>query len=111
MDIIETDTGGILVLEPSGGINSTNAKAFAVRIVDIIQARRCNIVIDFQRVKYISSAGFRSLLIIGKSIGSVQRKLVLCGMSPEVRRVFEIAMFDGDFVICSSRDDAALQAT
>jgi anti-anti-sigma regulatory factor len=40
-----------------------------------------------------------------------QRKLVLCGMGPEVRRVFEIAMFDDLFVICSSREDAAAQAT
>jgi|SRR5215203_5900540 len=111
MDIVETDVAGVLFLEPSGGIDSTNAKAFAARIVDTVQARQCNIVLDFQKVKYISSAGFRSLLIIGKSMESAQRKLVLCGMGPEVRRVFEIAMFDDLFVVCSTREDAAAQAT
>jgi anti-anti-sigma factor len=111
MDIVETDVAGVLVLEPSGGIDSTNAKAFAAQIIDKVQARQCNAVIDFQKVKYISSAGFRSLLIIGKSMEGAQRKLVLCGMGPEVRRVFEIAMFDDLFVICASREDAAAQAT
>jgi anti-anti-sigma factor len=110
MDMVETDMAGVLILEPSGAIDSTNAKAFAARIIDAVQARQCNLVIDFQRIKYISSAGFRSLLIIGKSIESAHRKLVLCGMGPEVRRVFEIAMFNDLFVICSSREEAAAQA-
>ena len=110
MDIVETDLAGVLVLEPSGAIDSTNAKAFAARIIELAQARQSNLVIDFQKVKYISSAGFRSLLLIGKSVESAQRKLVLCGMGPEVKRVFEIAMFDDVFVTCSSREDAAAQA-
>ena len=110
MDITETDISGVPVVEPSGGIDSTNAKAFAARVMDTFKMRQCNLIIDFQKVKYISSAGFRSLLIIGKSIEGAQRKLVLCGMGPEVRRVFEIAMFNELFVICASREDAAQQA-
>jgi len=110
MDIIETDMNGILILEPSGGIDSTNARAFTSRMIDAVQARQCNVVIDFQKVKYVSSAAFRSLLIIGQSIENSQRKLVLCGMGPEVRRVFDLAKFDEVFVICLSREDAAAQA-
>jgi anti-anti-sigma factor len=110
MDIAESDISGVLVVEPSGGIDSTNAKAFAAQVMDAVAARQCNLIIDFQKVKYVSSAGFRSLLIIGKSIESAQRKLVLCNIGPEVRRVFEIAMFSELFVICSSREDAAQQA-
>jgi anti-anti-sigma factor len=110
MDIVETDVSGVLFVEPNGGIDSTNASAFTSRVMDSFNARRCNLVIDFQKVKYISSAGFRSLLIIGKSIESSQRKLILCGMGPEVQRVFEIAMFNELFVICSSREDAVQKA-
>jgi anti-anti-sigma factor len=111
MDIVETDVGGVLVLEPVGGIDSSNASAFSAQIIQSVQTRECNAVIDFQKVKFISSAGFRSLLIIGKSMERAQRKLVLCGMGPEVRRVFEIAMFDDLFVVCATREDAAAQAT
>jgi anti-anti-sigma factor len=110
MDIVETDVSGILVVEPNGGIDSTNAKAFVAQVMASFSARQCNLIIDFQKVKYVSSAGFRSLLIIGKSIGDAHRKLVLCGMGPEVRRVFELATFNELFVICSSREDAAQQA-
>jgi anti-anti-sigma factor len=110
MDIVETDVGGVLVVEPRGGIDSTNAKAFAAQVMDSFKTRQGNLVIDFQKVKYISSAGFRSLLLIGKSVETAQRKLVLCGMNAEVRRVFEIAMFNELFIICASREDAAQQA-
>jgi anti-anti-sigma factor len=110
MDIKDTEVGGLLVVEPIGGIDSTNADEFTAHVIGAVNARQCNLVIDFQKVKYISSAGFRSLLIVGKSIQSAKRKLVLCGMGPEVRRVFEIATFNELFVICASREDATQQA-
>jgi anti-anti-sigma factor len=110
MDIVETDVSGVLFVEPVGGIDSTNAKAFAAQVISTFNARKCNLVIDFQKVKYVSSAGFRSLLIIGSSIESAQRKLFLCGMGPEVQRVFDIARFNDLFVICASREDAAERA-
>ena len=110
MEIFEADMNGILVLEPSGAIDSTNAKLFAGRILDSVNARQGNVVIDFQKVKYLSSAGFRSLLIVGKAIEAAHRKLILCGLGPDVRRVFDIAMFDQLFVTCASREEAAAQA-
>src|SRR5215204_621951 len=102
MDIAENEINGVLIIEPSGSIDSTNAKMFSSRVLDTIKARNCNVVIDFAKIKYVSSAGFRSLLIIGKSMEGAQRKLVLCGMGREVRRVFEIATFDELFVTCTS---------
>jgi anti-anti-sigma factor len=107
MEIAESETAGVLVLEPSGYIDSTNANAFTTQLMDIVRARQCNLVIDFQKVKYISSAGFRSLLLVGDAIENIQKKLVLCGIGAEVRRVFAIAKFDELFVVCSSRDEAA----
>ena len=110
MDIVETDVSGVLVVEPFGGIDSTNAKAFVAGVMDSFNARQCNLVIDFQKVQYMSSAGFRSLLIIANSIENAKRKLVLCGMGTEVLRVFEIAKFNELFVISSSQEDAVQRA-
>jgi anti-anti-sigma factor len=110
MEMVETDVGGVLVVEPIGGIDSTNAKTFVAKVVNSFNAKKCNLVIDFQKVKYMSSAGFRSLLIIGSSIENAQRKLVLCNMGAEVQRVFDIAKFNDLFIICATREDAAQQA-
>ena len=110
MDIVETDVGGALVVEPIGGIDSTNAKEFVAKVMGAFNAKKSNLIIDFQQVKYMSSAGFRSLLIIGNSVENAQRKLVLCGMGTEVQRVFEVAKFNDFFVICASREEATEQA-
>jgi anti-sigma B factor antagonist/stage II sporulation protein AA (anti-sigma F factor antagonist) len=110
MKIVEADLNGVLVLVPSGAIDTTNAKLFAQRSVDSINARQCNVVIDFQNVKYLSSSGLRSLLIIRRATDAAQRKLILCGMDAEVRRVFDIANFDDHFVTCTSREEAAAHA-
>jgi anti-anti-sigma factor len=98
------------VLEPFGDIDSTNAKDFTAQLSKIVRGRQCNLVIDFQKIKYVSSAGFRGLLIVGRAIEELQRKLVLCGMAAEVRRVFDIASFDELFVVCSSREEAVQNA-
>ena len=110
MEISEADQDGILILEPAGRVDNTNAKQFAAEIIKVIQTRQCGVVIDFQKIRYISSAGFRSLLIIGKLMEDANRKLVLCGMAADVRSVFDFARFDEVFVICSSRQDATAQA-
>jgi anti-anti-sigma regulatory factor len=39
-----------------------------------------------------------------------QRKLVLCGIGQEMRRLFELARFEELFVICSSLEEATAQA-
>jgi anti-sigma B factor antagonist len=63
-----------------------------------------------QQVLYISSAGFRSLLIARKLIDEFQGKLVLCGMSAEIRRLFEIGHFTDLFLISGTRDEGISKA-
>lgn len=106
MEIAEFTVADILVLEPVGVIDSTNANTFTTKVTDIVNAHPGNLVIDLNRVKYVSSAGVRSLIIVGQAIGKMQRKMVLCGLNDEVARLFEITKLGEFFVICSSRDEA-----
>ncbi len=62
-------------------------------------------VIDLRQIRYISSAGFRPLLIAAKMMEEANGKLVLCGMSAEIRRLFEIGEFTDLFTICGTRDE------
>jgi anti-sigma B factor antagonist len=67
-------------------------------------------LIDLQHVIYISSAGFRALLIAGKLAEESNAKLVLCGLSAEIKRLFEIGTFMDLFTICASREDGMVKA-
>ncbi len=48
---------GMLVLNPSGRIDSANAKAYEEALLDQIGAGHTNILMNCEAVNYISSAG------------------------------------------------------
>jgi anti-anti-sigma factor len=110
MQIVETKSDGVVIVEPQGRMDSVTAKPFGDRVVELIRGGSHHLLIDLQQVRYISSAGFRSLLIARKLIDEFQGKLVLCGMSPEIKRLFEIGHFMDLFLVCGTRDEGLSKA-
>jgi anti-anti-sigma factor len=49
-----------------------------------------NVVIDFQMVTYLSSAGFRPLLSLNRQVRERGGRLVLCNLSKEVEEIFAV---------------------
>jgi anti-anti-sigma regulatory factor len=49
-----------------------------------------NVILDFHKVVYVSSAGFRPLLSLHRILREHGGRLILCGLSPEVEEVFEV---------------------
>src|SRR5262245_59830881 len=55
-----------------------------------VQSHCQSVVLDFQKVKFLSSSGFRPLLSLHRLLRQQNGKLMLCGLSPEVQEVFEV---------------------
>ena len=110
MEVTETVTGDVTIVEPRGRMDSNGAKPFGDRVVELIKSGSSHMLIDLQHILYISSAGFRSLLVAGKLIDELHGKLVLCGMSAETRRLFDIGAFTDLFTICQTRDEGIRKA-
>jgi anti-sigma B factor antagonist len=110
VEMIETQQDGVMVVEPRGRIDTNTAKPFGDRVVTLIGAGSRNILVDLRQIPYISSAGFRALLIAAKMMDAAKGKFVLCGMSAEIRRLFEIGVFTDLFTICGSRDEGVAKA-
>ncbi|HEU4660107.1 MAG TPA: STAS domain-containing protein [Pseudolabrys sp.] len=105
MDVIEQEAGNVTIVEPRGRIDSVTAKEFGDRLASLLSVGRHRLVIDLKSISYISSAGFRQLLIANKSTQEKNGKLALCGIVGEVKRLFEIGAFDDLFSICATRED------
>jgi len=102
---IDHDANGVAVVAFEGRLDSNSSRDFGEHLLKLIRGGTTRVVIDLARVVYISSAGFRSLLIAGKAIDEAAGKLVLCSLNPEVRRLFDLGAFTDLFVICMSRDE------
>ena len=110
MDVVESSADGVTIVEPRGRMDTTGAKPFGDRVVALIRSGSQRVLIDLKHIQYISSAGFRALLIANKQSAETKGKLVLCGMSAEVRRMFELGAFLDLFTICATRDEGLAKA-
>ena len=104
LDIRASD--GVAVVEPKGRIDSVTAKSFGDRVCELVRTGENRVVIDLANVAYMSSAGFRSLLIVGKTVEETAGQLALCGVIGEVKRLFDIGGFNKLFVICPTREES-----
>jgi anti-sigma B factor antagonist len=106
MEIAEQHAGEITVVEVKGRIDSNTAKAFGERLTGLIKDGRARLVVDLKQIIYISSAGFRALLLADKLADETKGTLALCGLSVEVQRLFDLGAFTDLFVIYPSRDES-----
>jgi len=104
MDIQQERSDAVVVIAPSGRIDSTTSEALEQALTRALDAGERRLVVDFDRVSYISSAGLRVLLVAAKRLRAAHGALVLCALGEPVRQVFELAGFLPLFAVERSRD-------
>ena len=105
MDLREDTAGDVLILEVKGRIDSATAPALGERLTALLTGAGRRLVLDLGQLEYISSAGFRVLLLAGKRADAAESRLVLCGVSGKVRQLFDIGGFLDLFSITGSREE------
>jgi anti-sigma B factor antagonist len=105
VEIVETTEDGFTVLEVRGRINSTTASGLQERLFAAAQGGHPGVVVDLKQVAYISSAGFRALLLGARAGSNSGCGLALCGATGEVQRLFDISGFDSAFDMFGTRSE------
>jgi len=106
MEIIETKQGDASVFKILGRLDSNTSPDLEERISETMNNGTINMVLDFEALEYISSAGLRIILKTTKDLKRQNGQLILCSMQDYVREVFEISGFDSFLPIAPSLDDA-----
>jgi anti-anti-sigma factor len=110
MDLREDVAGSIRILEVSGRIDSNTAPALGERLSGSLTTPETRLVLDLRQLEYISSAGFRILLLAAKRAEEAGSRLVLCGLSGKVRQLFDLGGFLDIFTISGSREEGIAAA-
>lgn len=94
-----------------GRLDSNTAPELESTVFLAIEKGARRMVIDFEALAYISSAGLRVILKTAKDLKRLDGSLVLCAMQDYVREVFEISGFDTFLPIVPTTGEALRQVS
>ena len=89
MKIHRERAGDALLLVPGERIDSTSAPEFERIARETVRDEPAALVVDLAGVDYISSAGLRVVLMAAKESRARGVRFALCGLHPEVLKLFE----------------------
>jgi anti-anti-sigma factor len=99
MQIENSQQGAWIVLSLAGAIDHAGADQLRAALSPLTTGGA--VALDFGRVDYITSAGFRVLMTAEREQRTKQGKFMLGNMSPELRRFFDIAGLTPVFTIAT----------
>jgi anti-anti-sigma factor len=110
MNIESRKDKGALIVTIAGRMDAVSAPEFDKRNDEWIGQGETLFILDFQGLDYISSAGLRSILILGKKLSAKKGKLWIVSVRDVVKEVFQISGFGSLFPILESAEAALQQA-
>lgn len=105
MHIEQEHRDGILILAPRGRLDSSSAPELERVLTEQLDAGCQRLVLDFAGLDYISSAGLRVVLLVGKKLRTSKGQMVLTSLQDMVREVFDMSGFLALFAVTDTREE------
>ncbi len=102
LDIREESVGEVRLLVLGGRLDTDTSADLELAVQDLLQAGERAFVVDLAGVGYVSSAGLRVLLMLGKAVDG-KGSLRLAALNATIRQVFDVAGFTQLFSIFPDR--------
>lgn len=99
----------VVIAAPVGRIDHASAEVFKQKLEPLLA--HCTegsdrVVLDFSGVEYISSVGLRVLMLAAKQVKVQKGTIVIAGMQPVVKEIFDISRFNYVFASFPAVRDA-----
>jgi len=104
IDIKEVDN--IKVVQFTGNLDTNTASEAENRINGLLDDAAVKILINFENLNYISSAGLRVLLATAKKMMATGGSLKICSLNKTVQEVFDISGFNTILSLEANEADA-----
>lgn len=96
---IEIKHGTETVICLSGQLDTLSSPDLKKEITNILEGNAQNVVLDGEKLTYISSAGLRLLLILQKKMGQKGGTFVLRNIQDSIMEIFKITGFSSFLTI------------
>jgi anti-sigma B factor antagonist len=111
LSIADEFQGEALVVRLQGRLDTLTAKSFETHLAGHIGRGQKRIIVDLGDVDYISSYGLRVFLLTAKQLRADRLGFILCRLSQDVQKIFQISGFDKILVIRPTVEDAVITAS
>ena len=106
VEIIEEIQDDINIYRLKGRLDSTTSQRFEGKLFEAISGVSKKIIVDFEYLNYISSAGLRVIYKAHKAITSAGGRIIICSMQQFAREIFEMTGIDFFLPILDTMDEA-----
>lgn len=104
---IENETlNGLSITKLSGHVDTLNAAELESSLLALAESGPKQLLVDCTPLEYINSAGLRVFLLVAKRMESHGGICAFCGLSPNVKLVFETIGFDRILTVHDTREAA-----
>ena len=100
------DHGKYTVVSISGRADANSAIEFQQQLEQIVARGARVLILNLEKLKYISSAGLRVILTIAKKVRAREGDLWLAGLSGPINKVIQISGFPSIMKCFASLDEA-----
>jgi anti-anti-sigma factor len=101
-----TDIGSSSSISLHGRIDGTASSDIERQMKELLLQGKRNLIVDFEQVNYISSAGLRVFLMIQKQLKQAGGEIVLAALPAAVMEVFRVSGFAQVFRITENKEVA-----
>jgi anti-anti-sigma factor len=106
MQISVKTTNEVKVLAFEGRLDTQTSPDAQQQLIQLIEAGSTKILVNLEKLDYISSAGLRVLLLVAKKLKANAGELRICSLNAVVKEVFDISGFDMILPVSASESEA-----
>jgi anti-sigma B factor antagonist len=107
--LLTSERDGIVVISLEGFLDAHTAPRFEESVQSEMKLGRYRIVVDCEKLTYISSAGLGVFMSFIEEIREQSGDIKICGLVPKVRHTFEILGFHDIFDLVDDVQSAVLR--
>ena len=106
MEITVTVAGEVKVIRIEGKLDTQTSPDVQTQLAQLIDQGATKLVVNFEKLDYISSTGLNVLLKAAKQLKGNSGELRICGLNEFVQEVFDISGFTTILTVTKTEPEA-----
>ncbi len=98
-------SSNVKIVQPSGLLDRGAVNQLRREITKVVESGATIVLVDFQDVTFMNSAGLGTFVSIVKAVRSAGAELFICSLNDQVQMFFELTRMDRVFKPFASRDE------